>query len=84
MQGQPVTRPEALDGLPLQGLARSRGVSDYGRVGEDRTGAAGANRRRLTVPQAAEEEPERAEPHPAMGGAQESTWRLWWRRLIGA
>jgi hypothetical protein len=35
-------------------LARSRGVSDYGRVGEDRTGATGADRQRLTVPQAAE------------------------------
>jgi hypothetical protein len=30
-----------------------------------------------------EEEPERAEPHPATGGAQEGTQRRsWWRRLI--
>jgi flagellar motility protein MotE (MotC chaperone) len=30
-----------------------------------------------------EEEPERAEPHPASGEAQESVQRPWWRKLIG-
>jgi hypothetical protein len=30
-----------------------------------------------------EEEPERAEPHPATGGAQEGVQRPWWRRIIG-
>ena len=29
------------------------------------------------------EAPERAEPRPAMGGAQESARRPWWRRIIG-
>jgi hypothetical protein len=32
----------------------------------------------------AEEEPERAEPHPATGGAQEGVQRRpWWRRMLG-
>jgi len=30
-----------------------------------------------------EEEPERAEPHPATGGAQEGAQRPWWRRVFG-
>jgi hypothetical protein len=30
-----------------------------------------------------EEEPQRAEPHPATGGAQEGVQRPWWRRIIG-
>jgi hypothetical protein len=30
-----------------------------------------------------EEEPERAEPRPAAGGAQEGTQRPWWRRVFG-
>jgi uncharacterized coiled-coil protein SlyX len=30
-----------------------------------------------------EEEPERAEPHPATGGAQDGVQRPWWRRIIG-
>jgi hypothetical protein len=29
------------------------------------------------------EEPERAEPHSATGGAQEGVRRPWWRKLIG-
>ena len=29
------------------------------------------------------EAPERAEPRPATGGAQESARRPWWRRIIG-
>ena len=33
--------------------------------------------------QTAEEEPERAEPRPATGGAQEGVRRPWWRRIIG-
>ena len=31
-----------------------------------------------------EEEPERAEPHPATGGTQEPAPRPWWRRWFGA
>ena len=34
-------------------------------------------------PESVEEEPERAEPHPATGGAQEDLQRPWWRKLIG-
>jgi hypothetical protein len=35
-------------------------------------------------PQTVEEEPERAEPRPATGGAQEGTQRRsWWRRVFG-
>ena len=34
-------------------------------------------------PETVEEEPERAEPHLATGGAQEGARRPWWRRLIG-
>ena len=30
-----------------------------------------------------EEEPERAEPRPAAGGAQEDAQRPWWRRVFG-
>jgi hypothetical protein len=30
-----------------------------------------------------EEEPERAEPRPATGGAQEGVRRPWWRRVFG-
>jgi hypothetical protein len=30
-----------------------------------------------------EEEPERAEPHSATGGAQEDVQRPWWRRILG-
>ena len=30
-----------------------------------------------------EEEPERAEPHSATGGAQEGPRRPWWRRVLG-
>ena len=38
------------------------------------------------APEAAEtveEEPERAEPRPATGGAQEGVQRPWWRRVFG-
>jgi hypothetical protein len=34
-------------------------------------------------PQTVEEEPERTEPRPATGGAQESVHRPWWRRIVG-
>jgi excisionase family DNA binding protein len=34
-------------------------------------------------PQTGEEAPERAEPRPATGGAQEPAWRRWRRRVIG-
>jgi len=34
-------------------------------------------------PEAVEEEPERAEPHSATGGAQEGVQRPWWRRVFG-
>jgi hypothetical protein len=34
-------------------------------------------------PETLEEEPERAEPHSATGGAQEGVWRPWWRRVFG-
>jgi excisionase family DNA binding protein len=33
--------------------------------------------------EAGEEEPERAEPRPATGGAQEGVRRPWWRRVFG-
>ena len=33
--------------------------------------------------QTTEEEPERAEPHSATGGAQEGVRRSWWRRVFG-
>ena len=32
-------------------------------------------------PETVEEEPERAEPRPAAGGAEEGTQRPWWRRV---
>jgi hypothetical protein len=38
------------------------------------------------TPEASEtvkEEPERAEPRPATGGAEEGTQRPWWRRMFG-
>jgi DNA-binding Lrp family transcriptional regulator len=36
------------------------------------------------APETVEEEPERAEAHPAAGGAQEATQRRsWWRRMFG-
>jgi hypothetical protein len=35
------------------------------------------------VAETIEEEPERAEPRPAAGGAQESVQRPWWRRVFG-
>jgi hypothetical protein len=35
-------------------------------------------------PQTVEEEPERAEPRPATGGAQEGAWRRWRRRMFGS
>ncbi len=34
--------------------------------------------------QTAEEEPERAEPHAAMGEAEEGVQRSWWRRIFGS
>jgi excisionase family DNA binding protein len=34
-------------------------------------------------PQTVEEEPERAEPRPATGGAEEGVRRPWWRRVFG-
>ncbi len=34
-------------------------------------------------PETLEEEPDRAEPHSAMGGGQEGTQRPWWRRMFG-
>jgi hypothetical protein len=34
-------------------------------------------------PQTVEEGPERAEPHPATGRAQEGVHRPWWRRVFG-
>lgn len=38
---------------------------------------------RRESPETAKEEPERAEPNSAMGGAQEGIPRPWWRRLLG-
>ena len=35
------------------------------------------------APETVEEEPERAEPRPAAGGAQEAARRPWWRRVFG-
>jgi DNA-binding transcriptional MerR regulator len=35
------------------------------------------------APQTVEEEPERAEPRPATGEAQEGVRRPWWRRMLG-
>ena len=34
-------------------------------------------------PETVEEEPERAEPHSATGGAEEGVRRPWWRRVFG-
>jgi hypothetical protein len=34
-------------------------------------------------PETTAEETERAEPHPATGGAQEGAQRRWWRRIFG-
>jgi hypothetical protein len=34
-------------------------------------------------PETVEEEPERAEPRSAPGGAQEGVQRPWWRRMFG-
>jgi chromosome segregation ATPase len=34
-------------------------------------------------PQTVEEEPERAEPYSATGGAEEGVRRPWWRRVFG-
>jgi hypothetical protein len=42
-----------------------------------------ARREPRESPQTAGEEPERAEPHPAIGGAQERARRPWWRRVLG-
>jgi excisionase family DNA binding protein len=42
-----------------------------------------ARREPRESPETVEETPERAEPRPAMGGAQEGARRPWWRRLIG-
>jgi hypothetical protein len=42
-----------------------------------------ARREPRESPQAVEEEPERTEPHPATGEAQESVQRPWWRRVFG-
>jgi excisionase family DNA binding protein len=36
------------------------------------------------VPDTVEEAPERAEPPPAAGGAQEGARRPWWRRVFGS
>jgi hypothetical protein len=41
-----------------------------------------ARREPRESPQTAGEEPERAEPHPATGGAQEAARRPWWRRVF--
>jgi predicted ArsR family transcriptional regulator len=35
-------------------------------------------------PQTAEQESDRAEPRPATGGAQDSAYRPWWRRMFGS
>jgi hypothetical protein len=35
------------------------------------------------TPETVEGEPERAEPRPATGGAQEGARRPWWRRVLG-
>jgi hypothetical protein len=44
-----------------------------------------ARREPRESPQTVEEEPERAEPRPATGGAQEGVQRRsWWRRMFGA
>jgi hypothetical protein len=42
-----------------------------------------ARREPRESPQTAEEEPERAEPRPATGEAQEGVRRPWWRRIWG-
>jgi hypothetical protein len=65
---------------------KERHFSDYSRVPEyepprDRTSPQKAPR---GPEMAAEEEPERAEPRPAAGGAQEGAERPWWRRVFGA
>ena len=41
-------------------------------------------RRSPKTAEAVEEEPERAEPRPAAGGAQEGARRSWWRRVFGS
>jgi hypothetical protein len=43
-----------------------------------------ARREPRESPQTAEEEPERAEPHPATVEAQEGVQRPWWRRMFGS
>jgi hypothetical protein len=40
--------------------------------------------RRTEAHEADEEAPERAEPRPATGGAQEGVRRPWWRRMFGS
>jgi excisionase family DNA binding protein len=42
-----------------------------------------ARREPRESPQTVEEEPERAEPHSAVGQAQEGVRRPWWRRVLG-
>src|SRR5215216_7301514 len=42
-----------------------------------------ARRKPRESPQTVEEEPERAEPRPATGGAQEGVQRPWWQRWFG-
>jgi chromosome segregation ATPase len=43
-----------------------------------------ARREPRESPQTAEEEPERAEPHPATVESQEGVQRPWWRRMFGS
>ena len=42
-----------------------------------------ARREPRESPQTVEEEPERAQPHPATGSSQEGARRPWWRRMFG-
>ena len=42
-----------------------------------------ARREPRETPQRAEEAPDRAEPRPTTGGAQEGVRRPWWRRVLG-
>src|SRR5215208_538088 len=42
-----------------------------------------ARREPRESPQTAEEAPDRAEPRPTTGGAQEGVRRSWWRRVLG-
>jgi hypothetical protein len=42
-----------------------------------------ARREPREAPETVEDSPERAEPQPATGGAQEAVRRPWWRRLFG-